>query len=170
MNQFIMWCFTTVLCITSCSANQVTAMIYTADGTQNSLGKVTFRDTAYGLLIIPQLTALPPGLHGFHVHQHANCNDHGMAAGGHYDPKQTNSHQGPYGEGHLGDLPILYVDAQGLANTQTLAPRLKTSDLKNMTAMVHAGGDNYSDKPPLGGGGARIACGVIEVEPRNTTF
>ena len=28
--------------------------------------------------------------------------------------------------------------------------------------MIHAGGDNYSDQPqPLGGGGARIACGVI---------
>ncbi|MBV8452160.1 MAG: superoxide dismutase, partial [Deltaproteobacteria bacterium] len=26
----------------------------------------------------------------------------------------------------------------------------------------HAGGDNYSDTPlPLGGGGARLACGVI---------
>ena len=28
--------------------------------------------------------------------------------------------------------------------------------------MIHVGGDNYSDMPlPLGGGGARIACGVI---------
>jgi len=29
--------------------------------------------------------------------------------------------------------------------------------------MIHAGGDNMSDKPePLGGGGARYACGVIK--------
>jgi Cu-Zn family superoxide dismutase len=29
--------------------------------------------------------------------------------------------------------------------------------------MIHEGGDNYSDKPkPLGGGGARIACGVVK--------
>ena len=29
--------------------------------------------------------------------------------------------------------------------------------------MIHAGGDNYSDLPkPLGGGGDRIACGVIQ--------
>jgi hypothetical protein len=28
--------------------------------------------------------------------------------------------------------------------------------------MIHEGGDNYADAPkPLGGGGARIACGVI---------
>jgi Cu-Zn family superoxide dismutase len=31
--------------------------------------------------------------------------------------------------------------------------------------MIHEGGDNYSDQPkPLGGGGARIACGVIPAE------
>jgi Cu-Zn family superoxide dismutase len=29
--------------------------------------------------------------------------------------------------------------------------------------MIHAGGDTYSDMPaPLGGGGARLACGVIK--------
>jgi Cu-Zn family superoxide dismutase len=29
--------------------------------------------------------------------------------------------------------------------------------------VIHIGGDNYSDQPqPLGGGGARIACGAIE--------
>ena len=28
--------------------------------------------------------------------------------------------------------------------------------------MIHDGGDNYADDPkPLGGGGGRIACGVI---------
>jgi Copper/zinc superoxide dismutase (SODC) len=34
-------------------------------------------------------------------------------------------------------------------------------DVKGRSVMIHAGGDNYSDQPaPLGGGGARIACGV----------
>jgi len=29
--------------------------------------------------------------------------------------------------------------------------------------MIHAGGDNYSDEPAkLGGGGARMACGVVD--------
>jgi Cu-Zn family superoxide dismutase len=29
--------------------------------------------------------------------------------------------------------------------------------------IIHEGGDNYSDTPkPLGGGGSRIACGVVE--------
>jgi Cu-Zn family superoxide dismutase len=45
-----------------------------------------------------------------------------------------------------------------------LAPRIKDIQaLKGHALMIHAGGDNYSDQPkPLGGGGARIACGVIE--------
>jgi len=44
-----------------------------------------------------------------------------------------------------------------------LAPRLKMTDVKGHALMVHAGGDNYSDNPEkLGGGGARIACGVAQ--------
>ena len=39
---------------------------------------------------------------------------------------------------------------------------LKLEALTGRTIMIHEGGDNYSDSPqPLGGGGARIACGVI---------
>jgi superoxide dismutase, Cu-Zn family len=44
-----------------------------------------------------------------------------------------------------------------------VAPRLKVSDLKGRSLIIHANPDNYSDQPePLGGSGARIACGVIE--------
>jgi Cu-Zn family superoxide dismutase len=42
------------------------------------------------------------------------------------------------------------------------APRLSTDDLKGRAIVIHSGGDNYSDTPrPLGGGGARVACGVV---------
>ena len=35
-------------------------------------------------------------------------------------------------------------------------------DVSGRALMIHEGGDNYADEPkPLGGGGARIACGVI---------
>ncbi len=85
-----------------------------------------------------------------------------MAAGGHLDPSKTTQHLGPYSDqGHLGDLPALIVDKDGNANLPMLAPRLKIADILNHSLMIHAGGDNYSDNPTLGGGGARIACGVI---------
>lgn len=144
-------------------ANTVSTPVYSTDkkNSKVEIGRVVFTDTAYGLLIQPELSTLTPGLHGFHLHQHPDCGDMGNHAGGHFDPKKTDSHQGPYGNGHLGDLPALYVDTKGKANLSILAPRLHVSDLKGLTIMVHAGGDNYTDNPPLGGGGARIACGVI---------
>ena len=141
----------------------------------NSIGKeigmIAVSDSSYGLLLQPNLSSLPPGLHGFHVHEHANCGSEikdgkvvpGLAAGGHFDPEKTGKHEGPYGKGHLGDLRPLYVAQDGKSTLPVLAPRLKVSDLKGRSLMIHAGGDNFSDQPEkLGGGGARLACGVVE--------
>lgn len=158
---FVIVCLGGLLSL-SCFAAQVSTDIYSADSHPKLLGRVDFQDTPFGLLITPNLTTLPSGLHGFHLHQHANCNDHAMAAGGHFDPQSTHTHLGPYGKGHLGDLPVLYVDADGQAHTPILAPRLKTADIKGLAVMVHANGDNYTDTPALGGGGERIACGGIK--------
>jgi Cu-Zn family superoxide dismutase len=44
-----------------------------ASGNLGSAGKVTLEDTAYGLLITPDLTGLPAGVHGFHVHANPSC-------------------------------------------------------------------------------------------------
>jgi Cu-Zn family superoxide dismutase len=127
------------------------------------VGNVKVDNSQYGLILTPDLHGLPPGTHGFHVHAMAMCNHDGMAAGGHLDPKKTNQHRGPYNnQGHLGDLPALMVDANGRATVPVLAPRLKLASIKNKALMIHAGGDNYSDAPEkLGGGGARLACGII---------
>lgn len=134
-----------------------------ADGSKTAIGNIHFADTQYGLLVVPSLSDLSPGLHGFHVHQNPSCDDYGMAAGDHLDPAHTGKHLGPYtAAGHQGDLPILVVDPHGIATTSTLAPRLSVSDLVGHAIMIHAGGDNYSDVPQrLGGGGARVACGVV---------
>lgn len=155
------------LCFLSASAfaGSETVRLYqtTEVGKGISIGTVKFTDTKMGLLIEPRLSHLSPGLHGFHVHDHASCDHMGMAAMGHLDPAKTNKHLGPYRiGGHLGDLPALYVNAKGQANLPILAPRLTLSSIKGHALMVHAGGDNYSDHPEkLGGGGARVACGVI---------
>jgi Cu-Zn family superoxide dismutase len=162
MSKHVGIVFAGLVSMAACQASSITTMLYATDGSNKSLGQVEFRDTPLGLLITPDLTAAPIGLHGFHLHQKADCSDKGMAAGGHFDPKNTETHQGPYGNGHLGDLPVLYVDMNGEAHTPTLAPRLKTEELKGLSVMVHSGGDNYTDTPPLGGGGARWACGAIK--------
>lgn len=85
----------------------------------------------------------------------------GLAAGGHWDPDNSGTHLGPFGSGHRGDLSKLIVDADESTKTSVVAPRLITNDLKGHALIVHAGGDTYSDTPALGGGGARVACGVV---------
>jgi len=128
-----------------------------------SIGVITAKDTPYGLLFIPNLTDLSPGIHGFHVHVNPICDKKGMAAGGHLDPDKTDKHLGPFtNKGHLGDLPILIADKDGHSTLPVLAPRLKLQDIKHHSLMIHEGGDNYSDTPKLGGGGERVACGVVE--------
>ena len=151
---------------------QAAVTTVTSSGTGPSIGIVTFEDSKWGLLVTPDLSGLPPGVHGFHIHQKPACGPGlnegkmaaGFAAGGHLDPGDTRKHLGPYnGDGHLGDLPPLVVTADGKATLPVLAPRLSVKDVKGHSIMVHAAGDNYSDQPkPLGGGGARIACGVIK--------
>jgi Cu-Zn family superoxide dismutase len=152
---------------------QVKMHLLTQNGLGEAIGTVTISKTEYGLVFTPQLERLSPqGLHGFHVHQNPSCMPAekdgkmvpGLAAGSHYDPAETGMHGTPFGKGHLGDLPALYIDENGMATNPVLAPRLKKlEDVQGRSLMIHAGGDNYSDTPAkLGGGGARLACGVIE--------
>lgn len=168
MNKFYL--LSCALLITLCSSAQAATLIVpmkliAPTGAGKSIGTITFTDTQYGMVIKPVLSDLPPGLHGFHLHVNPSCADSGMAAGGHYDPLHTTAHLGPYtDQGHQGDLPALYVDEKGIANLQLEAPRLKVQNLYGHALIIHAAGDNYSDHPEkLGGGGARIACGVIPV-------
>ena len=149
----------------------VTLHQVTAQGIGAPIGKVTISETPYGLQFAPALSGLKPGIHGFHVHAKGSCEPGTSdgktvaagAAGGHLDPQNTGKHLGPYAEGHLGDLPAIYVTDEGKADYPVVAPRIKSlSEIKGKALMVHVGGDNHADHPqPLGGGGARFACGVI---------
>lgn len=143
-----------------------------AEGIDKPIGSVTAIDTPEGLRLTPALRSLPPGEHGFHVHDKASCEaapdpdkngamTPALGAGGHLDPANSGKHEGPAGMGHKGDLPKLTVAANGKATAPVVAPHLKVADIKGHALVIHAGGDNYADQPmKLGGGGGRIACGV----------
>ncbi|KHS75682.1 superoxide dismutase [Pectobacterium brasiliense] len=160
-------------CSTFAASTTVTLNEALPTGTGGSIGEISIAETPYGLLFTPNLKGLEAGIHGFHVHENASCEPAeqdgkpvpALAAGGHLDPKKTGKHLGPYNDqGHLGDLPGLVVNADGTSTYPILAPRIKSlSEVKNHALMVHVGGDNYADTPAkLGGGGARMACGVIK--------
>ncbi len=160
------------------SAQTASAAVYanlylaTPDGPGAPVGSIIVSDSAAGARFKMNLHGLPPGQHGFHEHHNGSC-DPGMKdgmpvpagkAGSHEDPNLTGRHEGPGGGGHMGDLPLLTVAENGADTETVIAPRIKDStSLIGHTLVIHAGGDNYSDKPdPLGGGGPRIACGVVQ--------
>src|ERR1041385_9074159 len=49
-------------------------------------GTVKFQDTPEGLKVSAQLIVVPPGPHGFHIHEFGDCAEMGKAAGGHFNP------------------------------------------------------------------------------------
>lgn len=143
----------------------------TADAPGKDTGRIELEDSRYGLVIKPDLSGLAPGLHGRHVHENPNCgpaNKEGEvvpagAAGGHYDPENTNRHAGPYGDGHLGDLPNLTVERDGTVSIPVLAPRVEIADIQGRAVMIHAGADRYTGhaQHSHGKGGARMYCWVV---------
>lgn len=172
MKRFVLTVVALAFCAgAQAASDEVEMNLVTSQGIGQSIGTVTITETEKGLEFSPNLKALPPGEHGFHVHAKGSCQpamkegkaSAAEAAGGHLDPQKSGKHEGPEGMGHLGDLPVLVVNNDGKATDAVVAPRLKKLDeIKGKALMIHVGGDNMSDSPkPLGGGGARYACGVI---------
>jgi len=148
---------------------------YIYDTTGKQVGQATFIgiDTG-GVQVRVEVSGLPPGKHGMHIHEVGACNPvrntAGVvtpfaAAGGHFDPQGTGHHLGPNGSGHAGDFPNLNVDRAGNAHTTFFTDRLSVlsgpTNIVGRSIMIHANEDNYTDTPPLGGSGPRIACGEI---------
>lgn len=141
-----------------------------------AIGTLKFTQRATGVVIEPSLKGLEPGMHGMHIHEEGSCEsgrteggntaspsiDAAKHAGEHWDPGWKGDHDGPWGHGHRGDLPNLYVNEDGEANTPVYAPRVSIRDLADRSVLVHSQRDNYSGEPDAGGSGSAIACGVAD--------
>ena len=119
-------CILAILTLAACAGAQaasesVDINLVTSQSVGQAIGSVKISETAKGLEFTPDLKALPPGEHGFHIHANGSCQPAikegkavaAGAAGGHYDPQKTGKHEGPDGAGHLGDLPFLVVNNDG---------------------------------------------------------
>jgi superoxide dismutase, Cu-Zn family len=139
-----------------------------AERVDDSVGSISLSQADQGVKMDIDLQGLPPGEHGSICIR--NCDpaekDGTMTAGGaagpHYDSQSAQTHAGPEGQGHLGDLPRFEVANGGTAKVQLIAPRLKLTNMKGRALIIHEGGDTYSDRPELGGGKGRIACGIVQ--------
>ena len=139
-----------------------TATLMTAAG--KDVGKVTVREVDGGLSVSVEARALPPGMHGAHIHTVGKCEAPDFAsAGGHWNP--TNMKHGsmnPQGP-HEGDMPNLMISADGRG---TLTTRLAGGnfdalmDADGAAMVIHAAADDLKTDPS-GNSGARVACGVL---------
>lgn len=166
-----LFCAGAMLSAAPAAATEVSVDIrkITASGVGDKLGTVEISDkSGGGLEFKVDVTGIPPGEHGFHLHAKGDCGPSekdgkasaGLAAGAHYDPAAVKSHKGPMGSGHKGDLPFLTATDKGV-NVVVTAPHLKMADVLGRSIVIHEGGDNYTDHPENGGGKGRIACGVV---------
>ncbi|MDO8363676.1 MAG: superoxide dismutase family protein [Actinomycetota bacterium] len=161
----------------------------TADGTR--IGSVEFRTDDGHTEVRVRLTGAPgiDAFHGFHIHANdVTANGDGcvadptaapstwfVSADGHYNPTgQAHSH-------HVGDMPVVYVNADGSVETRFRIDKINLAELNGKVVILHAGADNYANIPlgtgptqytanstdatsataKTGNAGDRVACGVI---------
>lgn len=160
----------TVVGFGAASAQEPTATATLIDPDGNEVGHAELVQTLNrGVLIRIAVEGLEPGVHGFHIHETGQCDtpDFG-GAGGHYAPT-GHAHGILHEDGsHAGDLLNLAVpqsgrlEAERLAADVVLHPGAEASlmDDDGSALVIHANADDYASQPS-GGGGPKIACGVI---------
>jgi Cu-Zn family superoxide dismutase len=131
-----------------------------------SVGEVTLTETPHGTLVKGTLSNIPAGEHAIHIHETGKCEAPFKTAGGHLNPHKK-KHGILVAEGkHEGDLPNLYVGADGKVQFDSFAHGLTLKDIQDQdgaSVIVHAGADDYQSDP-AGNAGDRIACGLVQVQ------
>jgi Cu-Zn family superoxide dismutase len=140
------------------------AAMQLADGAP--AGTAQFRQFPAGLLIEVEITGLPPGEHGIHIHETGACTPDFDAAGEHFAPQGNGHGFAATATPHPGDLPNLVVGADGVGAAHFLNQRATLSegetailDDDGAALIVHEGTDSYGE---TAGAGGRIACGTVE--------
>jgi len=137
-----------------------------ADGKET--GRASLTESKAGVMIELEAQNFPPNTWvGFHVHETGKCDaaDHHKSAGAHFNPGKTEhgflAANGP----HAGDMPNLYVGADGTIHAQVFntAVTLNEGDngIRGRALMIHARSDDYRSQP-AGDAGDRLGCAVIE--------
>lgn len=138
----------------------------------HEIGKAIYTQANKGVLVNITLKGLPTGKHGMHFHNTGSCADQTQfkMAKGHIMP--TNKPHGylhPKGP-HEGNLPNLIVHNDGTAKVEIYTELVSLKgqkgkpallDKDGSTLIIHQHPDDHKTQP-IGGAGARIACGVIQ--------
>lgn len=136
------------------------------------IGQAIYTQGNAGVLLEIMVEKLPAGKHGMHFHEVGTCEDHAhfKMAKGHIMP--TGLPHGYLNENgpHEGNLPNLIVHTDGTAHVELYTELVSINghdekapllDNDGSTLMIHINEDDHVTQP-IGGAGARIACGVIK--------
>lgn len=154
---------------TRAGGDAVAATALMRDAKGRDLGAVTFREMSRGALIQVRLIGIPPGWHGFHIHEAGRCDPPDFkSAGGHWNPTKAGHGYMAQQGGHAGDLPNIFAAQDGAVMVDIHADGLRLGSGANglgpsgsRALVIHAGPDDYATDP-AGNSGDRIACGTIE--------
>ena len=127
-------------------------------------GRATATEVAGGVRFTADVSALPAGTHGIHVHTTGRCDAPDFTtAGPHWNPTTTkHGTMNPAGP-HKGDLPNLILGADGRGTVAATIPGATMDgllDADGAAMLVHAAADDLMTDPS-GNSGGRIACGVF---------
>jgi superoxide dismutase, Cu-Zn family len=141
------------------------------NGAGAAVGHAMISEAPNGVLLRIEAKGLPPGWHGLHFHEKGDCSKADFtSAGGHVHDKPTMVHGLLNPDANeAGDLPNLFVAADGSASAEVFSSYVtlrsgakpKLADDDGSAIVIHAGPDDHKSQP-IGGAGARIACGVIK--------
>src|SRR3712207_1539288 len=116
MKKLVLFSITLLLaaaCASMATGPAAVASLMSTSGS-TATGTVNPQQLANGSVeVTVNLRAVPPGVHGFHVHENGNCGDNGNAAGGHFNPTGT-PHGSPNTDPHhAGDFGNVTADDNG---------------------------------------------------------
>ena len=171
MKKFVL-VFSAIALVAACASTRGPMAMATMQSTSGSnvTGTVHMQQARDGAVEVKiDLTGVPPGVHGFHIHEKGDCGDNGNAAGPHFNPTMM-PHAAPTAASHhAGDFGNVTAEANGEIHT-TFTTRSITLNGTNAAVghavILHADPDDLTTQPS-GNAGPRIACGVVTLQDAN---